>query len=127
MVNPVGVSPDGWAYWHEKGQSADGGVLQAWIESTDFYVGEAEGGVMVNGIWPDFKNQVGVINLRIFGRNWPQSNERTYGPWALTPGLSQKSIRLAARIARVRLDFASAPCYARGGHPEFDIQQIGGR
>lgn len=125
--NPVGVSPQGFAYWHEKGQSADGGVLQAFIESADFYMSNADGGIMVNGIWPDFKNQVGVVNLRIFGRQFPQSAERTYGPWALTPGLAQKSFRLTARIARVRLDFASAPCYARGGNPQFDTQPIGGR
>ena len=127
MVNPVGCSPDGFAYWHEKGRTADGGALKGWIESTDFYVGGADGGLMVNGIWPDIKDQVGVVQLSIFGRQYPQATERTFGPWALTPGLSQKSFRVATRIARVRLDFGSAPCYARGGNPQFDVQQIGGR
>lgn len=125
--NPVGVDPAGFAYWHEKGQSADGGILQAFLESTDFYVANADGGVMVNGIWPDFKNQVGVAQLTIYGRQYPQSQERTYGPMALAPGLEQKSFRLANRILRVRMDFASAPCYARGGNPQFDVSPIGGR
>lgn len=124
---PIGVSPDGWIYWHEKGNSADGAPLIGFIESTDFYMDEADGGVMVNGIWPDFKNQVGIMNLRIFGRQWPQSTERAYGPWALQPGQSKRSFRMANRIARVRFDFASAPCFARGGKPEFDISGIGGR
>jgi hypothetical protein len=125
--NPIGVAPQGFAYWHEKGQSADGGVLSGFLESTDFYIGNAEGGVMINGVWPDFKNQVGGMKLTIFGREFPQATERTKGPWVLAPGLSQKSFRMAARIARVRLDFASAPCGARGGAPQFDVSNIGGR
>jgi hypothetical protein len=102
-------------------------VLQAFLETTDFYSGNADGGLMINGLWPDLKNQVGVVTMRIFGRQYPQSTERTRGPWSLTPGLRQKSIRVADRILRVRFDFASAPCYARGGNTQFDIQQIGGR
>jgi hypothetical protein len=126
-VSPVGVAPDGTVYWHEKGQSADGAPLVGFIESTDFYLGEADGGVLINGLKPDFKNQVGVIQLTIFGREDPQSIERTHGPWALQPGQSRRSFRIATRIARVRFDFNSAPCFARGGKPEFDVQAIGGR
>lgn len=125
--NPIGVSPTGWAYWHEKGRSADGGALSGFIESTDFYISEADGGLMVNGIWPDFKNQVGIFKLTIYGREHPQAVERVYGPWSLQPGQGRRSFRLAARIARVRFDFSSAPCFARGGKPEFDTQGIGGR
>jgi hypothetical protein len=127
QVNPIGVHPDGTVYWHEKGRSADGGVLQGFIESTDFYLDEADGAVMINGVWPDFKGQVGTISLTIFGRETPQAAERTYGPWALPEGKARRSFRMAARIARVRFDFASSPCFARGGKPEFDIAGIGGR
>lgn len=127
QVNPVGVSPDGTVYWHEKGHSADGAVLSGFLESGDFYLGEADGGLMVNGVWPDFKQQIGVIQMRIFTREYPQSVERTHGPWALQPDQKQRSFRLAGRIARVRYDFAASPCYARGGRPEFDVQPIGGR
>lgn len=125
--NPIGVSPSGFAYWHEKGHSADGAILSGFLESTDFYMAEADGGVMANGVWPDFKNQVGTFQMRIFGREYPQSQERTYGPWALQPGQSRRPFRMAARIARVRYDFASAPAYARGGNPMFDVEPIGGR
>lgn len=125
--NPIGVSPDGWAYWHEKGHSADGGILQWFLESCDFYFDEADGGLMVNGVWPDFKNQIGAVKMTIFTREYPQASERTKGPWSLAPGQSKKSFRLAARIARVRYDGASAPAYARGGKPEFDTAAIGGR
>lgn len=126
-TTPIGVSPGGFAYWHEKGHSADGAVLQGFIESTDFYLGTAEGGVMLNGIWPDFKDQVGNLTLRIFGRERPQSTEREFGPWNLGPNMPKKSFRLTSRIVRLRYDFASAPAYARGGKPLLDMQSIGGR
>jgi len=127
QVNPIGVSPEGFAYWHEKGRSADGAILSGFLESTDFYVAQGDGGVIVNGVWPDFKDQVGVMQMRIFGRQYPQAAERTYGPYALQPGQSRRPFRMSARIARVRYDFASAPAYARGGAPMFDVQPVGGR
>ena len=75
---------------------------------------------MVNGIWPDIKDQVGVVQLSIFGRQYPQATERTFGPWALTPGLSQKSF-LGGHADRPPCASisGSAPCYARGGNPQF--------
>ena len=124
---PIGVAPSGQVYWHEKGQSADGGVLSGFIESTGIYLDEGDGGVMVNGVWPDFRGQVGVMRLSLLMREFPQAPERVHGPWNLTPGMSKKSFRCSGRIARVRFDFASAPASARAGKLEFDVQPIGGR
>lgn len=127
QVFPVGVHPNGRVFWHEKGHTDDGAALTGFLESTDFYLSEAEAGVLVNGMYPDFKDQKGVIRLTIFTREFPQSTERPHGPWPLAPGQQKRSFRLSGRIARVRLDWSSAPAYARGGKPEFDIQRIGGR
>jgi hypothetical protein len=127
QVFPIGVAPTGQVYWHEKGNSADGGILAGFLESGDFYLQEAEGGVMVNGVWPDFKNQIGPMQLTMATKENPQSIPRTHGPWTLAAGQGRRSFRVAGRIVRVRYDFASAPCYARGGKPEFQIEPIGGR
>lgn len=124
---PVGCSPDKHAYWQEKGASQDGAVLTGFIESCDFYLSEAAGGVMVNGVAPDFRGQIGVLQLTIFTREYAQAPERQYGPISLPPGLGQRSFRVAGRIARLRYDWSSAPCYARAGRQEFDVEAIGGR
>lgn len=129
---PVGVSSDpvagtGAAYWHEKGHTADGGPLAGWIESNDFYLNAAQAGVMVDGCWPDFADQLGALQLTIFMRERPQALERVKGPWTLAPGKSQRSFRASGRIARVRFDFNSAPAFARGGQVMFDVSPIGGR
>lgn len=126
-VYPIGVAPTGEVYWHEKGQSADGGVLTGFIESADFYLSEAGGAVLINGMWPDFRSQQGTVSLTIYTREFPQSAQRAHGPWTLSPGQSKRDFRVSGRIARVRFDWSSAPVFARGGKPEFDVQAIGGR
>jgi hypothetical protein len=83
--------------------------------------------MLVNGIYPDFKNQQGALSLTIYTREFPQSTQRAHGPWSLAPGQAKRSFRLSGRIARVRWDWGSAPAFARGGKPEFDVQPIGGR
>lgn len=126
--NPVGVTPTGTIYLHEKGNSADGGAITGFIESADFYLGQAEGGLMVNGVWPDFKDQQGPVSMTLYLRDHPQAaTVRTKGPFVLTPGMERKSLRAAGRIARLRFDFSSSPAFVRGGKPEFDLQPIGGR
>lgn len=125
--SPIGTTAAGNIYWHERGNSADGGVITGFMESTDFYLDEAEAGLMINGIWPNFKDQVGALTLTIYGREYPQSTERSYGPWTLVPGMAKKSFRLSARVVRVRIDWATSPAYARGGKQEFDVEAIGGR
>jgi hypothetical protein len=125
--SPIGVAPTGEVYWHEKGNSADGQPMVGWIESNAFYLGAAEGGLQVNGCWPDIKNQQGPLQLTVYVRERPQAPERVKGPWTLLPGQDKRSFRLAGRIARVRLDFNSTPAAARGGLFSFDVDPIGGR
>lgn len=127
QVFPVGVKPTGQVYWHEKGHTDDGAPLTGFIESSDFYLSEAESGMLVNGIYPDFRSQQGVFRLTINTREFPQSPQRPHGPWSLAPGQAKRCFRLSGRIVRVRWDWSSAPAYARGGKPELDVQKIGGR
>jgi hypothetical protein len=127
VPTPVGVSYGGNIYWHESGNSADGQPLTGFIESTDFYVHEAEDALLINGLWPNFKDQVGPVSLTVYAREYPQATERTHGPYVLAPGQSKKSFRLSGRILRVRWDFSSVPAYVRAGKQEFDASPIGGR
>lgn len=124
---PIGVSPTGQAYWHEKGNTADGGVLTGYIESADFYLDEAEGGMAVNYLWPDLKGQLGNITMTLYTREYPQATQRKHGPWTLAPAQNKRSLRVNGRIVRVRFDWSSAPAYVRGGKMEFDVAAIGGR
>lgn len=125
--SPVGCTADGHAYVHEKGNSADGGILAGFIESTDFYIDEAQQALKINGMWPNFKDQVGPLTVTFYVREFPQATERTKGPFTLTPGMSKKSLNFSGAIVRVRFAWSSAPAYVRGGKQEFDAQPIGKR
>lgn len=125
---PIGATPDGIAYWQDKGASGDGGPLTGWLESTDVYLADAEGGLLVTCLYPNFKSQQGAVKVTIYSREYPaRTGERTHGPWTLTPQQTKRSFRIAGRVLRVRYDFTGAPVFVRGGKPEFDVQPIGGR
>lgn len=117
---PIGVSPGGAAYLHEKGMSADGGALTCFLESTDQFIDDTQGLVFVTGMRPDFKDQQGTIMLTIFGRDDIQAPERTYGPFALAPNQSRATFRAYGRIVRLRFDAASSALFFRFGLCEFD-------
>jgi hypothetical protein len=119
--SPIGATYAGNAYWHEKGTSADGGKFSWFIESTDFYLDEDAANMMVNGVFPNFKDQLGGISLSLIMREHPQATERTKGPYVLAPNLEKKSFRASGRVARVRMEGNSSPVYARMGKLEFDV------
>ena len=127
VPTPVGVTYGGNIYWQESGNAADGAMLTGFIESTDFYIQEGEASLLINGIWPNFKDQTGPLSLTIYAREYPQATERVHGPFVLAPGQSKKSFRLSGRILRVRWDFSSVPAYVRNGKQEFDVSPIGSR
>lgn len=124
---PVGVSSDGWIYWHEKGATADGGALPWMIESADFYL---DPGVetLVTEAWPDIgDDQIGPVLLTLTTRPFPQAAETTFGPFAIAPGQSTVSFKSAGRLFRIAYSGFSSPAYARLGRPVFDAKARGRR
>jgi hypothetical protein len=125
---PLGASYGGTMYLHEKGQTADGGQLAYFWESGAQYVGNADQRVEIKAVWPDFKNQVGPVNLTLYTRGYPQDTlERTKGPFALAPGQSKRSLLADCRVARVRVAGNSSPAFCRGGKLQFDGVETGGQ
>lgn len=122
---PIGTDYFGNVYLHERGQSADGDVLQWSMETADQYIADASQMLMLKGIWPDFESQVGPISLEIITRKYPQSDERSHGPYVLTPGRSKKDFRATGRVARIRIAGNSAPSFVRVGKPEFETEGAG--
>lgn len=123
---PLGTDYTGDIYYHESGQSADGGTIDAFIESADFYLGNADNLFTIRGIWPDVQSQTGAINLTLYMRNYPQStNIRTKGPFSLSPGQAKKDFLATGRIARIRYESVSAPLFWRLGKPIYDAIQGG--
>lgn len=123
---PIGTDFTGDIYYHETGQSADGSAFDAFIESADFYLGNADNLFTVRTVWPDVHAQVGALSFSIKMRIYPQDPRlRIKGPFSLAPGQSKKDFMATGRIARLRYESMSAPTFWRLGKPVYDAVQGG--
>lgn len=124
-ADPLFVAYDGHAYWHETGNTANGGALSWSLTTSDQYLDTAQRRTLVRGLWPDFEDQTGAISLTISYRDYPQSTPRSKGPWTLGVGLEKRDFLVEGRIASVTLSANSAPSYMRLGRPSFDVVVTG--
>lgn len=122
---PMFIAYDGYAYWHENGNSANGGTLDWSISSSDMYLDQAERRVLVRGVWPDFLDQTGAISLTVSVRSYPQATATDKGPYMLETGRSKKDFFADGRIATLTFSGSSAPAFMRLGKPSFDVVPTG--
>ena len=125
--SPVGVTYEGNLYWHERGESADGGALEAFLETGAQYLDPAQNLLMLRGLWPDFKNQTGPITLTVYSRMYPQDDETTWGPYTVAANGQKVDFRATGRLFRFRFESDSAPMAWRMGKPVFDAEILGER
>lgn len=123
---PIGVTPEGTVYWHERGQSADGGVFSWSIRTADQYLSEDRTGLL-RGIWPDLADQVGPVNVTAYSRLKPQGDERSQGPQSMAVGEDKVDMRLSGRLFQLEFSGNSSPTAARLGKIAVDFQPMGGR
>lgn len=122
---PLGASYEGVIYIHERGTSADGLPLNWYGITGDQYLGEAQQFMMIKGLWPDFKDQQGPINVEFSLRKYPQATVRTKGPYVLSPGQSKKDFLAEGRVIAVKISGNSSPSYCRFGKIGFEIEGTG--
>lgn len=127
---PIGVTPAGVVYYHERGHSADGGAWSGFIESGEVSLdtlGDPSGRLMeVCGVWPELLGQIGAVQLSAVARKYQQATtERTRGPYALAPGQSKKDFRVQGRVARLRLAFAGSNNFFRVGTQQIEVIEAG--
>lgn len=123
---PCGATADGHLYWHERGHSADGGVLSWFIETGDQMLSE-DASIRIAGMWADFKNQQGPISVTLTSRFKPNGPAVVKGPYAVAATDDKTDMRAYGRYFRIRFSGASAPAFARIGEPVFDTRPGGQR
>lgn len=124
---PLAVDPDGNVYYHERGNSANGGAISWSLESGDALLAPDERFVMVQGVRPDVDDQQGLANLEIYMKPYPQGDETTYGPYAMTAGRDKIDLRASGRIARLKFYGETSPCRFRLGQIKVDVKTRGRR
>jgi hypothetical protein len=125
--SPVGVTYAGAIYWHERGTSADGAALTASLRSGGQYMDPAQNMMLLRGLWPDFKDQIGPINLTIYTRDYPQDDETTWGPYVIAADANKVDFRATGRIFDFEFSSNSSPASWRMGKPVFDAVVTGER
>jgi len=124
---PIGVTPGGAVYYHERGKSADGGPFAWHLETADTYIDDSRT-ALVRGLWPDFADQIGPIMVKITSLLKPQDPDpRDKGEVAMAVGDSKADYRISGRLFRARFSGNSAPTSARFGRINFDVERTGGR
>jgi hypothetical protein len=121
---PVGVTYDGRVFFHEKGRSADGAAFAWFSETADSYL-DPETGLLVRGLWPDFKDQVGPVTVTVSARRQPQGPEQSVAAPAMAPGEAKADLLVSGRLFKVTFSGESAPTACRIGEPVFDVVQTG--
>jgi hypothetical protein len=125
--SPVGVDDAGGVFYQERGSSANGGPISWGLESGDVYVDESDRFLMFKGIYPDVEDQQGLANLEIITKDYPQGDETTHGPYAMTPGRDKIDFRASGRITRLKFYGDAGPCRFRLGRINMEIERRGRR
>ena len=124
---PIMFGTDGVIYEHENGQSANGNVLDAYLTSAYFDVGDGETLMMIRRIVGDFDDLSGYVDFTLYGRKYPTAAESIYGPFRHTASTDKLDTRMSARQAAVRLESSVTPCFWRLGSLRFDVLPLGAR
>ena len=120
-----GASSTGMIYWHERGASADGGVLTWHIESADQYLSE-EKSLLARSFWPDAEYQTGAVTLTLTAREKPRGTERVK-TYTISPDAEKVDVRATGRLFKVKFSGSSAPAAFRQGRPVLDMVPTGSR
>ena len=121
---PLGVTYDGASYYHERGHSADGQPFPWFIETADQML-DVEWRLLVKGIWPDFKGQVGAVNVTVTARETPQGLETVAQALPMAPGDMKADLLLSGRLFKVKFSGEASPTACRIGEPVFETQPAG--
>ena len=123
---PLGVSPEGNIYYHDKGTNGDGAAFSWFIETAENYLSPDQN-IQIRQVWPDFKDQVGPVMVQVSTRFAPQGDLTVVLGSNMAPGDRKSDVRATGRLARVKFYGSSNPTFVRVGSPTFDVTTAGGR
>ena len=89
---------------HESGKNDDGATMTSFIESGDFDIGDGEDIMFINKVIPDFKDQVGNVNVSLKSRYFPSDTQTVKGPFYYSPTSTKINTRTRGRQIAVRLE-----------------------
>jgi len=114
-------------YLHEEGVNDDGAAMNCHVESGDIDVGDGDQFLSVSRFIPDFKNQVGEVDITVKSRPYPSASQRTHGPFTVTTSTTKKDTRIRGRQLALRVSSDAVDDKWRYGTIRFDGKPDGMR
>ena len=114
-------------YSHEDGVNDAGSAMTAYIESGDIDIGDGDNFISISRFIPDFKNQVGEVDLTVKSRSYPAKTQTTHGPYAISTTTEKQDTRIRGRQLALRVSSDAVDDKWRYGTMRFDGKPDGMR
>jgi len=114
-------------YQQEDGVDDDGVAIDAFVYSGYFDIGDGDQVLFMKRFIPDFKNQVGNIDVRLLLRLYPQTSATpsSLDPYTITPTTDKVDTRARGRQIQLRIESDELGSRWRFGTMRVDIQPDG--
>ena len=107
-------------YAHEDGVNDAGSAITAYIESGDIDIADGDQFMSVSRFLPDFKNQVGNVDVTVKSRPYPATTQTTHGPYAVATTTTKQDTRIRGRQLALRVSSDAVDDNWRYGTMRFD-------
>ena len=114
-------------YAHEEGVNDDGSAMNCHIESGDIDIADGDNFMSISRFIPDFKNQVGEVDVTVKSRAYPATTQTTHGPFAIATSTTKKDTRIRGRQLALRVSSDAVDDKWRYGTLRFDAKPDGMR
>ena len=114
-------------YAHEEGVNDAGSAMTAYIESGDIDIADGDNFMSISRFIPDFKNQVGEVDVTVKSRPYPTTTQTTHGPFAIATTTTKQDTRIRGRQLALRVSSDAVDDKWRYGTLRFDGKPDGMR
>jgi hypothetical protein len=114
-------------YRHETGYNGDGQAIDSYIQSGYFDIGDGDNMVFMKRFIPDFKNQVGELDVNLLLRAYPSATATpsSLDPYPITPTTQKVDTRARGRQISLKIRSYEIDTNWRFGTMRVDLQPDG--
>ena len=114
-------------YAQEDGVNDAGSAMTAYIETGDIDIGDGDKFLSISRFIPDFKNQVGNVDVTVKSRPYPATTQTTHGPYVIATTTTKQDTRIRGRQLALRVSSDAVDDKWRYGTLRFDGKPDGMR
>ena len=114
-------------YAHETGANAAGSAMTAYVESGDMDIADGDQFMSMSRFIPDFKDQVGNVDVTIKTRPYPSGTQTSHGSFTVSTSTTKQDTRIRGRQLAVRVESDATDDNWRYGTIRLELRPDGTR